>query len=401
VRGGEVYLSGLVLAGRRVLVAGGGRVAARRVPALLDAGALVHLVAPVLAPELAALADAGRLVWSQRVVDESDCDGVWFVLALTDRPEANATLAAAAERRRIFCVRADAADGGTAWTPATGRVGDVRLGVVSAQGPRTAARARDVAVWSLAGDPDVDAPAGWVTLVGGGPGDPALLTEAGRRAVRAADVVLYARLAPLAVLAEAAPGAELIDVGKVPRGKHTPQETINESLVRHAQAGRRVVRLKGGDPFVFGRGGEEAQACTAAGVKVRVVPGVSSALAAPALAGIPVTHRSLSQGFTVVSGHVPPGDPRSDVDWAAHARSRTTLVILMGVANLDAICRTLQAAGLAPDTPVAVVADAASAAMRVVRGRLDDIASAAATADVGPPAVTIIGSVAGLNLWKA
>jgi uroporphyrin-III C-methyltransferase / precorrin-2 dehydrogenase / sirohydrochlorin ferrochelatase len=400
VRDGEVYLSGLVLTRRRVLVAGGGRVAARRVPTLLEAGALVHVVAPALSPELTALVDTGRIEWSQRVVGEADCDGVWFVMALTDQPEVNAMLAAAAEQLRIFCVRADAAEGGTAWTPATGTVGDTRVGVVSRQGPRAAARARDVALWSLAGDPDVDAPAGWVTLVGGGPGDAGLLTEAGRRAVRAADVVLYDRLAPLAVLAEAAQGAELIDVGKVPRGRHTPQETINEALVSHARAGRRVVRLKGGDSFVFGRGGEEVQACTAAGVRVRVVPGVSSALAAPALAGIPVTHRSLSQGFTVVSGHVPPGDPRSDVDWATLARSRTTLVILMGVANLDAICRTLQAGGLEQGTPAAVVADAGSAQMRVVRGRLDDIAASAAAAEIGPPAVTVIGSVAGLDLWN-
>ncbi len=391
-------MSGLVLTGRPVLVAGGGSVAARRVPALLEAGASVHLVAPVLAPELAALVEAGRLMWSQRLVAASDCEGVWLVLALTDQPEANAMLAAAAESRRIFCVRGDAAEGGTAWTPATGRAGEIHVGVVSGQGPRAAARARDIAVWSLAGDADADAPSGWVTLVGGGPGDPALLTDGGRRAVRAADVVLYDRLAPLAVLAEAAPGAELVDVGKVPRGKHTPQEAINELLVRHAQAGKRVVRLKGGDSFVFGRGGEEAQACTAAGIPVRVVPGVSSALAAPALAGIPVTHRSLSQGFTVVSGHVPPGDPRSDVDWRSHARSRTTLVVLMGVANLDPICRTLQDAGLPPDTPVAVVADAASPTMRVLRGRLADIATASAAAGVEPPAVTIIGDVAGLDL---
>jgi uroporphyrin-III C-methyltransferase/precorrin-2 dehydrogenase/sirohydrochlorin ferrochelatase len=376
-------------------------VAARRVPTLLDAGADVHLVAPGVTRELAELVDAGRLEWSRRPVEASDCDGAWFVLALTDQPEANAMLASAAEQRRIFCVGADAAEGGTAWTPATGRTGDLRVGVVSTAGPRTAARARDVAIWSLAGDPDVDAPAGWVTLVGGGPGDPGLLTEAGRRAVRAADVVLYDRLAPLAVLAEVAPGAELVDVGKVPRGEFTPQETINDLLVRHAQAGRRVVRLKGGDSFVFGRGGEEAQACAAAGVAVRVVPGVSSAVAAPALAGIPVTHRGLSQGFTVVSGHVPPGDRRSDIDWAALARSRTTLVILMGVAHLDAICGALQAAGLAPETPVAVVADAGSATMRVVRGRLSDITSSGALAGIEPPAVTVIGGVADLDLWTA
>ena len=163
---------------------------------------------------------------------------------------------------------------------------------------------------------------GTVVLVGGGPGDPDLITVAGLRAVRQADVVLYDRLAPLAVLDEMRPDAERIAVGKIPRGACTPQERINEILIERARAGRTVVRLKGGDNYVFGRGGEEAQACALAGVPVDVIPGVTSAVAVPALAGVPVTHRSLSQGFTVVSGHVPPGDPRSTVAWEAAGRQR-------------------------------------------------------------------------------
>ncbi|MFZ1287741.1 MAG: uroporphyrinogen-III C-methyltransferase [Candidatus Phosphoribacter sp.] len=398
MRSGEVYLSGLVLAGRLVVVAGGGRVAERRVPELVVAGARVHVIAPQLTPGLHKLADDEAIVWMARRVTTADLDGAWFVLALTDDPEANAAVAAQAERQRIFCVRADAAEGGSAWTPATGRAGDLRVGVVTTAGPLAASRARDVAVSALGNDPDRDAPAGWVTLVGGGPGDEGLVTAAGMRAMRAADVVLFDRLAPAACLEKAPAHAELIDVGKVPRGEFTPQEAINALLIDRARAGLRVVRFKGGDSFVFGRGGEEAAACAEAGVPVRVVPGVSSAVAGPALAGIPVTHRGLAQGFSVVSGHVAPGDPRSEVDWAALAGTRTTIVVLMGVANLDSICRALLDAGLDPETPAAVVADAGSESMRVVRGHVGGIAAAAARARIGAPAITVIGRVASLDL---
>lgn len=239
---------------------------------------------------------------------------------------------------------------------------------------------------------------GEVVLVGGGPGDPGLITVAGLSAVRSADVIVHDRLAPLECLTQARSGAEIIAVGKVPRGPATPQDEINRILVDRARQGRRVVRLKGGDSVVFGRGGEELQACAEAGIPVRVIPGVSSAIAAPELAGIPVTHRALSQGFTVVSGHVPPGDPRSSVAWEALAVSHTTLVILMGVLNLRAICATLTGAGLDPATPAAVVSSAGLPAMAVLRGRVADIADLAAAHGVRPPAVTVIGEVAGLDL---
>ncbi len=239
---------------------------------------------------------------------------------------------------------------------------------------------------------------GEVILVGGGPGDPGLLTVAGLEAIRAADAVVYDRLAPLASLAEAPAGAELIEVGKIPRGAFTSQERIHEILIEQALAGRRVVRLKGGDPFVFGRGGEEWQACAAAGVPVRVIPGVTSCVAVPELAGVPVTHRHLTQGFTVVSGHVPPGDPRSSLDWDALARTHTTLVILMGVKNLPKITARLVGAGLDPASPAVVLEDGCSTAARVVRGSAADIAALAADAGVRPPAITVIGQVAGLDL---
>lgn len=239
---------------------------------------------------------------------------------------------------------------------------------------------------------------GTVVLVGGGPGDPDLITVGGLRAVREADVIIYDRLAPLAVLDEARPDAERICVGKVPRGQQTSQVDINALLVAHAKAGKKVVRLKGGDNYLFGRGGEEALECAAAGVPVQVIPGVSSSLAAPALAGIPVTHRGLSQGVTIVSGHVPPADERSDLDWPALVRSRTTLVILMGVKFLPEIVATLGEAGLDDATPAAVVMCAGSPRMRVLRAPVSQIAQLAAAEGVEPPAVTVIGAVAGLEL---
>lgn len=235
---------------------------------------------------------------------------------------------------------------------------------------------------------------GRVTLVGGGPGDPGLMTVAGREALRQADVVLYDHLAPLELLAETRPGAELVDVSKRPGGPTTPQDDINRLLVGHAQAGRDVVRLKGGDAFVFGRGGEECQACTAAGIPVSVIPGVSSAIAAPAAAGIPVTHRTVSQGFTVVSAHVGPDHPASTLNWQALADSGTTLVVLMGVATLKAVCDGLVHRGLDPETPAAIVENAGRPGFQSVRATLATLAEAAAHAGVEGPAVTIIGGVA-------
>lgn len=245
----------------------------------------------------------------------------------------------------------------------------------------------------------IDPPApGEVVLVGGGPGDPDLVTIGGLNALRAADVVLYDHLAPAASLAECRPGVVLIDVGKLPRGRHTPQEDINALLVEHAQAGKRVVRFKGGDPFVLGRGSEEVQACVAAGVPVRVIPGVSSAIAGPALAGIPVTHRGLSQGFTVVSGHVGPDHPASTTDWDALARMSGTIVILMGVAKLEAICCGLVLRGMDADTPAALVAQAAMPGQRVLRGTVSTLPGLAIEAGIEPPALIVLGPVVALDL---
>ena len=241
---------------------------------------------------------------------------------------------------------------------------------------------------------------GSVTLLGGGLGDPGLLTIAGIEAIRGADVIVHDRLAPLSALRHARDDVQVVDVGKIPRGDFTPQERINEVLVAHALAGRNVLRFKGGDNFVFGRGGEEAEACAARGIPVTVIPGISSSIAAPALAGIPVTHRTLVQGFTVVSGHVPPGDPRSTLDWGAIARSNTTVVVLMGVATLGAIAETLVAEGMSAQTPAAVVADAGLPSMRTARAPLAQIAEVSARERLGAPAVVVIGEVAALDVLR-
>ncbi|MDI5966616.1 uroporphyrinogen-III C-methyltransferase [Streptomyces sp. SL54] len=240
-------------------------------------------------------------------------------------------------------------------------------------------------------------PAGTVTLVGGGPGQNGRITVDGLIALQRADVVVTDHLAPRGLLDHLPPHVTVIDAAKHPRGPATPQETINRLLVEHAGAGRRVVRLKGGDPFVFGRGYEEIEACAAAGIAVDVCPGVSSAIAGPAVAGIPVTHRGSTQGFTVVSGHLPPDHPGSTVDWSALARGGTTLVVLMGVATLGAITAKLRASGLPGDTPAAVVADAGHHDQRQLRGTLDSIAADAEAAAIQPPAITVIGAVAALR----
>lgn len=243
-----------------------------------------------------------------------------------------------------------------------------------------------------------DFPPGSVVLVGGGPGDPGLMTVAGLAAIREADVIVHDRLGALKSMEQAREGAEIINVGKIPRGAFTPQEEINSILVDRARQGLRVVRLKGGDNYVFGRGGEEWLACRDAGVPVRVIPGVTSAVSVPALAGIPVTHRGLTQGFVVVSGHVPPSDPRSEVNWAALATSNLTLVVLMGVQNLPEIAAELQRNGLPADTPAAVVADGATPGQLTLRAPLSSIADASARSGVRPPAIVVIGQVAALEL---
>jgi uroporphyrin-III C-methyltransferase/precorrin-2 dehydrogenase/sirohydrochlorin ferrochelatase len=235
--------------------------------------------------------------------------------------------------------------------------------------------------------------AGLVSLVGAGPGDPELITVKGRRLLAAADVVVVDRLAPGLLLDELRPEVEVVDASKIPYGPGRAQEEINRILVSRAADGRFVVRLKGGDPYVFGRGGEELLACVAAGVAVTVVSGVTSAVAVPAAAGIPVTHRGVAHEFVVVSGHLPPGHPASLVDWPALARLRGTLCVLMGLKSLPAIVEVLLAGGRPAQTPAAVIQEGTTGSQRVVRAPLAELPDATAAAEIRPPAILVIGEV--------
>jgi uroporphyrin-III C-methyltransferase/precorrin-2 dehydrogenase/sirohydrochlorin ferrochelatase len=401
-----VYPLGLRLAGRRVLVVGGGSVAVRRVAGLRAAGADVVVVAPALSATLADLASRELITAHARRYEPADTDGAWLVLACTDQPGVNAAVAADAQARRIWCVRADDALASPAWVPAVGRAAGATVAVSAGRNPRRAAMLRDQCVALIEavrnaapgerGETGDRARPGIVSIVGGGPGDPGLITVAGWRRLRQADVVVADRLAPLELLDELPPDVTVIDAAKVPGGPAMDQAHINATLVEHARQGLAVVRLKGGDPFVFGRGREELDACLAAGVPVEVLPGVTSAVAVPAAAGIPVTHRGLSQGFCVVAGHASPGDARSNLDWEALAHTGMTLVMLMAVDHLADTAQALLSGGLSPGTPCACVSDGWSPQQRVVRAPLRDLAKTVQESGVTNPAVVVVGEVAGL-----
>lgn len=356
----SVTAAGLELTGRPVLVVGGGVRALNPVADLQRAGAVVTVCAADLETSLQDLVERDLLHWHAGEPTDEVVSGAALVVAATGDASADDAVLELAARHHVVAVRADA-------TRPTGSP-------VPQDGP------------------------GEVILVGGGPGDPDLLTVGGLRALREADVIICDRLAPLAALSEARDDAEIIDVGKIPRGRTTSQEVINKLLITHATSGKRVVRLKGGDNFVFGRGGEEWLACAEQQIPVTIIPGVTSAIAVPGLAGIPITHRDLVQGFSVVSGHAAPGADTSTIDWGGLSRSGTTLVILMGVANLDAIARTLINEGTPATTPAAVVADGGLPSMRTVRAPLADIAASSTEAGIKAPAVIVIGAVAAFSV---
>jgi len=326
----------------------------------------------------------------RRAFRPSDVDGAWLVLACTGTVDAQ--VAQACEQRGTWCVRADDALQSAAWLPAVARIDDVVVGVTAGRDPRRSVAVRDLL--ALAVDSGqvplrrVRAGAGSVAVVGGGPGDPGLLTVRGRRLLAGADVIVRDRLAPQV---EPAEGVEVVEVGKSPHGPSWSQRDIEALLVARAGDGRRVVRLKGGDVHLFARGIEEVAACRDAGITVEVVPGVSSAFAAPASAGIPVTGQGLSQSVTVVSAHVAPGDDRSTVDWDAVARLGGTLVLVMALERLGAVCSALVAGGRSAATPVAVVRDGTLPTQEVVVTTL--AAASTDAAHVRPPAVVVIGEV--------
>jgi uroporphyrin-III C-methyltransferase / precorrin-2 dehydrogenase / sirohydrochlorin ferrochelatase len=393
------YPLALSVAGRRAVVVGGGRVALRRARGLLDSGALVVVIAPEVAAEL----DALPVTVLRRRYRDGDLCAAWLVHAATNDPATNAAVAAEAERNRIWCVRADDAAASSAWTPTITRHGDVTVAVTAGRDPRRSQRLRAAIALALAdGSLPVRhhrdrAAVGSVALVGGGPGDPGLITVLGRRLLAEADVVITDKLAPRALLAELDPGVEVIDAGKRPHAHNLSQSRINELIVARALAGQRVVRLKGGDPFVFGRGGEEALACVRAGVPFQVVPGVTSAVAVPAYAGIPVTHRGITQDFAVVSAHLDPSHPGSSVDWESLAHGPGTLVLLMAVAHLERVAAELVKRGRDAATPVAVISDGTTADQQVLTSTLGEVAVDAECAGLRPPAVVVIGEVVRLR----
>ena len=441
------------LSRRAVLVVGGGAVAERKVAALLGAGAQVTVNAPELTPRLRDWAGQGRIAHRPEAFREAWLDRVWLVVAATSDRATNALVAELAGLRRLFVNVVDDArlssfhvpavidrapltlaisSGGQA--PMLARllrerlesVLDDSLGAlamlvarlrprVRLRFPQAAARrrfyerlfagpvavllrqgraaeARDAAERALDAAPA--AVAGSVVLVGAGPGDPGLLTLRGLRALNEADVILHDRLVSAGVLALARRDAERIEVGKQAGHHHATQQEIHRLMREHAAAGRRVVRLKGGDPFVFGRGGEELQFLRANGIAYEVVPGITAALACAAYAGVPLTHRDHAQSVRLLTAHCQ--GSRDTLDWAALAQERQTLAIYMGVAELATLQSRLLRHGRAPSTPFALVENGSRPGQRVVTGTLAQLAERAAAHAVHSPALLILGEVAAL-----
>lgn len=395
-----VTLLGLRLRGRRVVFVGGGEVTARRVRDLLADGAIVTVIAPEIGAALIEVLGEARghtvTVHQRRYAGPADLGRAWFVHTATDDPTVNAQVTEDAEAQRIWCVDATDAERASAHVPARGEVdlGDATLRVAVHGGgdPRRAVTARNAALDHLAsGIVDLRARrshTGWVALVGAGPGDDGLLTRRAAALLASADVVVTDRLVPEETLALLPPEVRIIDVGKRPHHHPVPQEQINAILVREARAGNGVVRFKGGDPYVLGRGGEERLACEAAEVPVEVVPGITSAIAVPAAAGIPVTHRGLARGFTVVTGHE---------DLAALPEgSDHTVVVLMGVAALARNVEILRSSREA-STPVAIIERGCTPRQRVTVGTLETIVERASITQIANPAVIVVGEVVRLS----
>jgi uroporphyrin-III C-methyltransferase/precorrin-2 dehydrogenase/sirohydrochlorin ferrochelatase len=447
----------LDLRDRLVVVVGGGPIAERKAVLVAESGARLRIVAPTLTPALAAARNDGRIEHVQREFEAGDVIGARFVIAATSDHGANRLVAAAAERLGVIVNVVDdlelstgilpaivdrspiviaVSTGGTA--PALARRIRARLetvvdeslgrfaafaaawrGRIRAAIPDLSERRRfydwlidgpvaglvrhaqlDAAGQLLAGrlarhaSGSEGASIGSVALVGAGPGDPGLLTLRALRALQDADVVLHDRLVSREVLALARREADIVEVGKSGQGHSVAQTTINELMVEHARAGRRVVRLKGGDPFIFGRGGEELEYLRARGVPYEVVPGVTAALACAAYAGIPLTHRDHAGSLRLVTAHC--RDSLDSTDWRSLASARETLAIYMGVAMLPVLRAELLRHGRAPSTPVAFVENGSRPQQRVVVGTLDDLEELAARETIRTPALLIVGEVAAL-----
>ena len=394
--GRDLFPTSLRLLGKPVLVVGAGRVAGRRARALLDAGAVVTVVAPEAGDDVARLAEAGLLTWVPRGYETADLDGVWFAQTATGVAEVDARVAADADERRVWCVNASDHEASSAWTPASARVDDVTIAVNAGGDPRRAKALKDAIVLALKTGRlplrrhrrGAQYGPGRVALVGGGPGDSGLITVRGRQLLAEADVVVADRLGPRGLLQELGEGVRVIEVGKAPGAHQATQDEINQILVDEARAGHLVVRLKGGDPYVLGRGGEEAAFCREHGVDVEVVPGVTSAISVPAAAGIPVTHRGLATGFSVATGH-----DDLTTNSGLPARPDHTIVLLMGVRRLAQSVKHLRQRGLPAGTPVAIVERGWTERQRVTIGTLETIVDQAERVGVANPAVIVVGDV--------
>lgn len=404
---GDAYPLSLDLTDRLVLVVGGGPVAVRKARACLDAGSRVLIVAPGLSDPT--LADAPGVRWvaapfDPAVLDEAG-ERVWLAHTATGRLEVDEAVARAADAAGIWCVRADDATRSRAWNPAVtrgeGRAEGVTVAVTGGGDPRRATRLRDAIGARLAsgdlpvarvrgGSQGTPRPLGRVALVGGGPGSPDLITVRGRHLLAEADVVVTDRLGPVELLSTLGPDVEVVVVGKH-RDRHpVPQDEINAILVDRARRGLDIVRLKGGDPFVLGRGGEEMLHCAEHGIEVEVVPGITSAVSVPAAAGIPVTHRGITTSFVVASSHDGAGPA---LDGLRDARQDATLVLVMGVTALARTAARVIEAGRAPSTPVAIVERGWTPEQRVTRTTLARAAEDAEAAGVRAPAVIVVGDV--------
>ena len=442
------------LNGRRVLVVGGGEVAERKVRLLLEAGARIDIVArELVSRELAEWAGAGPVSWLARDFDESQLDGATLVVAATSDGALNERVASAARARHLLCNVVDDAERSSFIVPAIVDRSPLVIAISSGGvAPVLARLAREriellfdesfgtlaclLAEWRSRikrALPDVTArrrfyesavrgrvadlvrsrqpeaagmeierqlavpsqPArGSVVLVGAGPGDPGLLTINALRALQEADVILHDRLVSDAVLSLARRDAERISVGKAAGAHSVPQSRIHELLVEHATAGRRVVRLKGGDPFVFGRGGEELEVLARHGIPFEVVPGITAAIGCAAYAGIPLTHRDHAQSVRFVTAHC--GESADTLDWASLAQPRQTLALYMGVAALGRIAGRLLAHGCTPATPVAIIENGTRPDQRVTLTTLAALDDVSCRADIQSPALLVIGEVAAL-----
>jgi uroporphyrin-III C-methyltransferase/precorrin-2 dehydrogenase/sirohydrochlorin ferrochelatase len=441
------------ITGRPVLVVGGGAVAERKAAALVAAGADVTVGSPALSAGLQVLADKGRITVLAGHFDACWLDAVWLVVAATDDPALHRRIAALAEQRRIFINVVDDATLSSFHVPAVVDRSPLTIAISSGgEAPMLARLLRErletLLDHSLGGlatlaaklrqrirarHPDMaprrafyeqlfagpvaallrqgktaaaqvaaecalaapaEKPSGSVILVGAGPGDPGLLTLKALRAMNEADVILHDRLVSAEVLELARRDAQRIEVGKQAGQHHTTQDGIHALMLEHARAGRRVVRLKGGDPFVFGRGGEELEFLRGHGIPYEVVPGITAAVACAAYAGVPLTHRDHAQSVRLVTAHCQ--SSRDTLDWQALAQGQQTLAVYMGVAELGMLQQKLIEHGRAPSTPFALVENGSRAQQRVVVGTLAHLAERAAAHAVRSPAMLILGEVAAL-----